>query len=338
MLSWEFRLLDRQDSPIGVLDGVTGGRCEIVAQSPLGGSGSITLDERGQGIDWLTDRVQATFVDGTDRWTVGTWKFASPKETHHAGGMITYEVGLLTKMNIIANDSTEAPFSLLPGDAVIPAVMGLLESSGQTRIALTPSDAVRSSEYTAEAGTSKLKIINELLTGIGYWALWCDGTGQFRVQPYVDPASRPIRRAFQHGDASIHLPDWAHEQNLADVPNRIILRTHGDKDTPALVGVAVNDNPDSPFSFANLGYWTGPEGETVEAESQQVIDQLAARKLADAMHPVSRIEVGHKPVPLDPNDVVEFIPEDGVRRLATVQRMTLDFTTAPDVDAEWREV
>jgi hypothetical protein len=43
------------------------------------------------------------------------------------------------------------------------------------------------------------------------------------------------------------------------------------------------------------------------------------------------------PVPLEPNDLVRFIPEDGVTRLATVQRMAVSFSPFTDVDAEWRE-
>lgn len=342
MQRWEFMLLDAKDRDLRLLDGVTGGRCEIVAQSTLGGSGSLTLDEKGQGIDWMSHRVRATFIVETSKgrtdWIVGTWLFASPKVLHSDSGPVTYETGLLTKMNVPAEDTVEQAFSLAVGAPVIPAVVGLLQSTGETRIAVTPSDAVRTAEYTVEAGTSKLKIINELLGSVGYWSLWCDGSGQFRIEPYTDPASRPVARKFEHGLKSIHLPEWTREQNLTDVPNRIVLRTHGDADTPALVGVAVNDDPDSPFSFVNRGgRWIGPEAETVEAESQDVIDQLAARKLADAMHPVSRITISHMPVPLNPNDLVKFIPEDGATRLATVQRMAVNFSPFTDVDAEWRE-
>jgi hypothetical protein len=338
MLRWSFTLLDAKDRPLRSLDGVKGGSADIVAQSTLGGSGKLNLDHRGQDIDWMSHRVQAWFHNGDDSWPVGTYLLTSPTEKH-TGTVLGYEVGLLTKMIILDEDKVEERFSLDVGDPVLPAVLGLIESTGETRIAVTPSDSVRTAAYTAEAGTSKLAIINELLGSIGYWALWCDGSGQFRVEPYVDPALRRVAFEFVHGAQSLHFPDWDREQNLSDVPNRIILTTRGDQDTPGLVGVAKNEDPTSPFSFQARGNrWIGPPAETVEAESQAVIDQLAGRKLADLMNPVSRLKVTHAMLNLDPNQLVGFTPEDGVRRLATIQRMSMSFDKFTDITAEWREV
>jgi hypothetical protein len=69
-----------------------------------------------------------------------------------------------------------------------------------------------------------------------------------------------------------------------------------------------------------------------------VFDQLAARKLREAMTPVSRLTVTHALMPLEPNALVAFTPEDDVRRLATVQRMSMSFTFDSDIAAEWRQV
>lgn len=341
MLRWSFELLDSSDQPLGALDGVdqqNGGRADIVAQSPLGGSGNLIMDHRGRDIDWMKHRVQAVFHDGDTSWPVGTYLLSSPKEKH-SSTTLGYEIGLLTKMNIPAEGTVDERFSMAVGAPVIPAVVGLLESTGETRIAVTPGDAVRTSEYTAPAGTSKLKIINDLLTGAGYWALWCDGSGQFRVEPYVDPVKRPVAFEFVHGEHSLHMPEWDREQDMSSVPNRIVLVTRGDEDAEGLVGVAVNTDPSSPYSYVNRGNrWIGPEAETVEAETQAVIDQLAARKLADAMNPVARLNVVHAMLDLNPNDLVGFTPEDGVRRLATIQKMSMTFAPFTDIDAEWREV
>lgn len=338
MLAWSFELLDTQDRTLETLDGVKGGSADIVAQSTLGGSGRLLMDHRGADIDWMSHRVRATFHDGATSWPVGTYLLSSPKEKH-TGTVLGYDIGLLTKMIIPDEDTTETRFSLDVGDPVIPAVVALLESTGETRIAVTASDSVRTAPYTVEAGTSKLKIINELLKSVGYWALWCDGSGQFRVEPYVDPALRPVAYEFTHGARSLHFPDWDREQNLSDVPNRIILATRGDEDEPGLRGVAKNEDPASKFSYQQRGNrWIGPPVETVEAESQTIINQLAARKLADLMNPVARLEVSHAMLNLDPNALVGFTPEDGRRRLATIQRMGMRFEKFTPITTEWREV
>lgn len=336
VIRFEHILLDEADAPLRLLHHVTGGDCEIVAQSPLGGNGSLTLDV-GDDIDWMRHRVQTVYIDGEQRWPVGTFLFTSPRERHTATGL-TFDVGLLTKMNIIAEDSIDARLSLPEGEPIIPAVVELLRSTGETRIAATDSDATLRTAITFEPATSKLAIINELLEAAGYWALWCDGSGTFRVEPYVDPAKRSPVIEFQHGETSIHDAEWEHQQDHTSVPNRFITVGRGDEENPALVGIATNENPDSPYSYQARGRWITAKEDGVEGADQTVFDELAARRLRDAMHPVSRLAVTHGMVPLNPNDVVAFTPEDGVRRLATVQRMRIRFRFDTDIDAEWRQV
>ena len=336
MISWSFELLDSEDRPLGDLDGVTGGSCEIVAQSTLGGSARITIDRR-QDIDWMSNRVRVIYHNGAVSWPVGVYLLTAPTENHDAF-TVSYDVGLLTKMSVPSEDTTEARYSLDAGTVIIPAVVALIQSTGEARIAATDSDITLSSPLTWDAGTSKLTIINDLLQAAGYWSLWCDGSGMFRVEPYQDPASRPVAFDFQHGEQSLHMPDWSREQDNTSVPNRFVAVGQGDETTPALVGVATNEDPASPYSYPSRGRWITATEEGVEAASQSIIDQYAARKLRDAMSPVAKLTVAHAMLDLNPNDLVSFTPEDGVRRLATIQRMSMDFTFDTDIQAEWREV
>lgn len=336
MIRWSFELLDSEDRPLGELDGVTGGDAEIVAQSVLGGSGKLTLDHR-RDIDWMSHRVRATYHSGTDSWPVGTYLLTSPTENHTAFG-VSYDVGLLTKMNVISEDTVEDRYSLPAGTLVVPTVVALIESTGETRIAVTDSESELTAGLTWEAGTSKLTIINDLLQAAGYWSLWCDGSGLFRVEPYADPASRPVSFEFAHGEQSLHFPEWGREQNHTSVPNRFVAIGQGDEENPPLVGVATNEDPSSPYSYQARGRWITATEEGVEGDTQNVFDRYAARKLQDAMNPVARLTVTHAMLDLNPNALVAFTPEDGVRRLATVQRMSMDFTFDTDIRAEWREV
>ncbi len=337
MIKWLFKLLDSEDRELRDIDGVTGGSAEIVAQSVLGGSGSLSLDARHE-IDWMAHRVQAIYDNGDESWAVGTYLLTSPHEKHDEFGVTSFEVGLLTKMNVISEDTVEARYSLAAGKKIIPVVVAIIESTGEKRIAVTESATALSSPLTWEAGTSKLTIVNDLLQAAGYWALWCDGSGLFRVEPYADPASRPVSFAFEHGETSVHMPDWGREQDHTSVPNRVVAVAQGDEKAAPLVGVATNENADSPYSYQSRGRWITQTEEGVEAGSQAVIDQFAARKLADAMNPVSRLTVTHAMMQLEPNDLVSFTPEDGVVRFATVQRMSCSFEFDTDIQAEWRQV
>lgn len=346
MLRWSFTLLDSEDRPLRALDGASGGRWQIDAGTLLGGSASIVLNVKAGGdigIDWTSDRVRARFHDGADSYDVGTYLFTSPTQVNSGEGVTGYTVDLLSKMNIPSEDKLESRFAAVAGLNVVNTVITLLNSTGETRIAATPSPSQVRSVLTWDAGTPKLTVINDLLQSIGYWSLWCDGTGLFRVEPYVRPADRPVSYNFEHGEQSVHFPDWQHKQDITSVPNKFIAVSARSGDDPPLVGVAKNVDPASPYSYQNRGKngqgrWITDTETGIEAESQSVIDQIANRRLADRMSPVSKFRVRHAMLPLNRNDLVSFTPADGARRLATVQSMQGTFDPFTDVDAEWRGV
>lgn len=337
---WSFMRLDSEDRPLGLLSSVTGGSGTIAARERLGGSASLTLDEIGQDIDWMRDRVQVIYdpgVVGVDPWPVGTYLFTSPKERHD-GVRVSYDVGLLTKLTVLDEDTVTGRYTLPKGADIIPAVEMLIQSAGEYRIAVTESSAKLGATYVSEPDDSKLTVINDLLAAAGYGALWVDGAGQFRVEPYVLPADRPVAYRFEHGEASVHLPEWEREQNHSIVPNRFVVIGDSDETAPPMRGVAENTNPASPYSFQARGRWITGREEGFDGETQAAFTERAKRRLRDAMSPVSRLTASHAMLPLDPDMLVEFIPEDLVPRMATVQRMTFSFDPFTVVDAEWREV
>lgn len=170
---WVFELLNSADEPIRVLDGVTGGGCEVSATTRLGGSADLSIVETGQGIDWMSHRVSVSYDPGTGdaAWDVGVYMSTSPKEEHD-GFNTVYDVSLLSKMAVVDEDTVETRFSVAAGANIIDTVMDLLDSTGETRVAVTESDKVLAGPMSHDPATSKLTIINDLLSAAGYWGLW----------------------------------------------------------------------------------------------------------------------------------------------------------------------
>lgn len=336
--SWEHWLLNSSDEPVMRLDGVTGGSVTLQGLTRLGGHGTLALDERrGQDIDWLKQRVQHVYHDGEGgSWAVATMLFTSPTE-HYSEYVKSFEVSTLPKTQIIDEDSFEAEYSLAEGINIIDTVVGIIQSTGEARIAVTRSSATLANPQAWEAGESKLTIINDLLDAAGYWSLHVDGAGQFRVEPYVDPGDREAVHHFEQGEASVHFPDWTRSQDLSAVPNRYVCVGQGSDEEPPLVGVAENMDPDSPFSFQARGRWITRREDGVEASSQQVIDQLAQRRLLAAMSPVEHVKATHKMLDLAPNDAIRFT-DSGYSRKLTIQNMTIPFTFDAHILAEWRRI
>lgn len=342
--SWSFLLLDSEDRQIGTIGEVSGGRWDVGALTRLGGSASLSLDYRtGQDIDWMSDRVQAVYdpgIPGIAPWPRGTYLFTSPTELH-SDGLLSFEVALQTKMAVVEADRIPARFSVAPGVNIVDTVVSLIQGSGESRISATPSGAVTPAGRTWEAGTPVREIANDLLATAGYWSLWCDASGLFRVEPWVDPALRPIVMTSRHGDGtSLHYSDWRRVKDDSGVPNRVIVRGQERQDQDPIEGVAENVNLASPYSFAGRGgRWIAADPyEGNDFADQSAADAYAQARLLDLMNPVARLDVMFAMFPVEPNELVEFIPADGVRRLATVQNMSGSFAFDTDISGEWREV
>lgn len=298
-------LLDRRDREKILLDGVVGGEVSLSAATRLRASGSLNLDDVGQDIDWLSDRVRIDYEGNGQRWPLGVFLLAAPTRSYTDEGS-QWKVELLSKLAILDQVKTEQTKSLPAGTVVTDAVVSLIRDCGEDSIALTASPATLSSAMTWEPGTALLTIINDLLSAISYWSLTIDGNGIYQIHPYTRPAQRATAWNFQEGPHSVHLAEWDRDQDIASVPNRIVLVGQGSSDTPALVGAAENTDPASPFSYSARGRWVTRTETGVEASSQDVLTELARRRLIEASTPQATLTVEHMPLPLSPNEVVEW--------------------------------
>lgn len=338
--SYTVTLLDRDDQEIQALDGVTGGSITNNVNARLRQSGSLTLTDRGQDVDWASQRIRIDWHVhtrlGDMTWGLGVFLFAAPKLSQHDGWR-QWSVELLGKLTILDEDAVEETYSVSSGTVVTDLVVSLIQSAGEDRVACTPSDAVTAAMMTWDPGTSKLTIINDLLASINYWSLWTDGEGQYRVEPYVAPAQRPVTWMFEDGESSIHLPEWELDQDTAGVPNKVVLVGQGDEDTPALVGVALNENPDSPYSYQARGRWITYPEDGVEAADQATLDALAQRKLTDLSTPNATISAQHMPIPLLGNERVAWRSQ-GEMADAIVQQATLSLEASALMSSDLLEV
>mgnify|MGYP000902892572 CR=1 FL=1 len=295
------RLLDEQDQEIRVLDGVMGGSVSLSATTRLRASGQLSIQETGEEIDWLSHRVRIDYEPvGMEPWSLGVFLLSSPQDSHSESGT-SWDVDLLGKLAVLDGDSIEQTLAVPAGTNLVEAAHQLIRDAGETRVAVTPSTATSASEMVWDPGTSVLTVVNELLDAAGYWACFTDGAGVVHLEPYVRPAARARTFNFVEGETAIHSAEWTREQDLAAVPNRVLLVGQGDQDRPALVGVATNEDPQSRFSRQRRGRWITVSETGVEAADQATITAKARRKLIEASTPQAKLQVSHMPIPVAPN-------------------------------------
>lgn len=321
----------------GRLDGVTSCRVEHNVNAAIRGGCSLSLrDVAGQDLDWASVRFRPWVRVNNLTWPLGVFLPASPSLSHDEFGS-AWEVPCLDKTSILDQDVMTSSYSVPVGTVVTDRVADLIAGAGESSVAITPSTLTTRSPQTWEPGTSRLRIINDLLDGINYFSLWADRRGLYRAEPYRRPQDRALAATFAAGEASIHSPRWSRAQDIAGVPNRTVLVVEGDEDTPGMVATADNADPASPYSIPSRGRVVARTYTGVEAADQPTLDAMAARYLADASTPSATLEVQHASVPLDGNDVVRFA-SSGVDTLAVVEGWQVDLTPGSLMTGNWREV
>jgi hypothetical protein len=340
MTTFRFDLFTRAEAALGNLDGVEKGEVDFTSSASVHSGGALEIVDNGQSVDWLNDRVRpVVIIDGLPEIRLGMFVFSeAPEEWGDTGR--SWPVKLLDKTSILDQDEVEATYSLDAGTVITTAVATLITSTGETNLAVTPSTATLAGPLSWEAGTSKLKIVNDLLSVAGYFSLYCNGDGQFIAKPYVRPAARPIRYEFLDGEQAIYSPDFVKDVDLFAIPNKFIAVGKGDATTAALVAVATNTDPASPYSIANRGRTIAKSVTGIEAADQAVLDEYARRRLIELTSPTSSIDVAHMMVPdLTFNDAVRLrrVPA-GVDARHVVTKMVVSFDATALVRSSLQEV
>lgn len=351
--AYRFDLLSPTEELIGPLDGVEGGNVEWTAYTAIKGGGALDVLDRKQEVDWLNVRVHpvallsSTGLEEPTEVGLGIYLPAAPVEQWTALGR-SWRVELLDKLTVleeIVTDEDGNPVTYVApiGANVLALVVDLIQSLGETAPAIEPDAKVLTQSMVWDVGTSILTIINDLLQANGYGSIWTDGMGQFRVTPYVPPSARtPVYEAlapFTPGEQSLMSPEWTNDRDIYSIPNRYVAISSGSGDEEAMVAVATNEDPASPFSYQARGRWVTHVQTDVEASSQADLLARAQMGLAQMSSVTSGITISHVYLPdLRLNETVRFTnPAAGLDLLCYVTKTNVEFDPTALCQSEIRE-
>lgn len=350
---------DGQD--IGLLDGVESGSVTLSATSRLRASGQLSLTETSQRIDWFNMHARVDYVPvGMPGWPVATFVMSSPTRSVN-DHRVTREVELLSTLAYLDRMATDrieqvshahltdvTQWSLTARYAARARNLRM----GFTRFLEWGKDGQYGDileAITYDVGTNVLTMFNDCARVVGWGALTPDPYGVITGGPYIRPSRRPVSYVFREGDAAIHSADWTIDRDVFSVPNVVIcVGTPGSDDTqrgeskysagptPAVVGVARNDNPRDPLSTVNRGEIMHVET-GVKATSQAAINQIAQRILTEKAMPAASLVIEHLPINIRPGEVVEFISQ-GQRLRGTVQEMKIPLSPTALVTTTIKEI
>lgn len=336
------------DTFLGTLDGVTDGSLGWVQNAAVKGGGHASVADLSvaqAGMMKIGDLALASVrlrpvcvIKGLPDNPLGIFLVsASPEEWDDTGRV--YGLELLDKCTVPDQDAFEQSYAVAAGTLILPLVRTILASCGEYIVIDSSVTLATSSNMVWEAGTSKLKIINDLLDVAGYNSLWMDGTGNFQATPRVLPADRPINyevlgvpRELLDGEDSIYRSQWKREKDSYDVPNKVIAVQAADgADQAALIGSWTNQDPSSPYSYQARGRWITHTVDSVECPDgtdPQVVAFLQKRAqttLIQMSSTQAQVKVEHLPIPVRVSDVLRFAnTKAGVDSRHVITRIDLD--------------
>lgn len=364
--TFRFELLEHDpvsgvDSLSGVLDGVKpSGSLTWLSGRAVRKAGTLTVVDlavarggmiRAADVNWFRTRIRPVMVvEGLPEIPLGVYVVTGDPEQWSSTGR-EIDIEMHEKSITLVEDLIDSTFVAPAGVPILSVVQSVVASAGE-QIDVGEDDArVLAQPMVWPAADSKLRIVNDLLEVLGYNALWMDGGGAFRATPWVAPAARSIRysmlndaegnrlaRALSDGAQSIYSPDWTRDRDKFGVPNRVIAVQTGEGDSAPLVGVATNENPDSPFSFQSRGRWITRPVEDVEvpdysgeadpvAATVAFLNARAQQSLTLASAVQDSVSITCLPIPVELLDAVVFASTPaGVEGRHTVRSATVPLT------------
>lgn len=158
-----------------------------------------------------------------------------------------------------------------------------------------------------EAGTSKLQIVNDLLSAINYESISFDEDGFAIVKPYVSPQDRAAEFSYQDNDLSVIYPEMVQEYDLFSIPNRWIL-TVSDPDRDAITVDFTNMDPASPTSTVRRGRTITSFVQEEDSDSEATLIQKASRLAFESSQVFEAVEFSTGIMPIHSgNDVYSIV-------------------------------
>lgn len=212
-------------------------------------------DLSGYTWDYLASGGKARRKEAAERWEeipLGVFVPSTPTRSYD-GASVTYSVEAYDLTVIIAEDCVTDHCFIAEGTNYIDAVEALLLSAGIDSVISTPSAEVLPTAREFEIGTSKLSIINTLLTEINYNTVTVNSDGVFLLTPYTEPTPDDISIRYSADEISVMGYPATTELDLYGVPNIFIAVCSNPELGTDLKSVYTNDNPASELSTIRRG-------------------------------------------------------------------------------------
>lgn len=241
-------------------------------------SGFKLDDQTLRDIDPFQHRIKPWWVleDGTE-WPLGVYVFTDAAK--HRGTYVDTLTTTLLDQDFILDQGTRTTFGVGQNGSILNGVVDVINQVRITNYRIpAASSSVVADPVTWPAGTSRLKILNDLCNLAGWLPPYFDNDGvlTIRVPPDID-RDPPDHRYSSHYSRVLR-STIVENENLLDAPNVYLVVCSGPSSSEITAFAAVD--ADLPFSVQNRRFEvvnvTRVQGITTTDQAQQIANILAS--------------------------------------------------------------
>lgn len=206
-------------------------------------------------------------------------------------------------LSILSNAIVGVPYTVKKNQNVVYVATQIAQEVG-LQVNAEPSSFVMTKDYTFNAGTNKLQIVNELLAMASYLPCYPDAMGI--IQMKSSTSQTPVF-VFQNDDKSIMLPEIVQKNDWQSTPN--IVRMLYNIDDACIEAWAKNVSG-SKASLTNRGNreitYYEEIGELGAGDKANNMKRLAENKLLELSADIEYVTFSHAYVPISIYDLIEI--------------------------------
>lgn len=232
---FEFAILDRTLAKIDAVKPVKSSTITISNDTTRATMRSLTgfelASDEGAAFEEVGARIQPWMVlENGDKAPLGVFLFVDARRVRSSRG-IPFQ-GSMSDLTFVVDQQSEISFGVNPGDLLQDAVAAILTERGVPSFVIDPTGVVCGSTPIGwPAGTSWLRIVNELAAKMGCLPLYFGPTGQGRVR--VAPNLAAVDPAVTYEDGlNIYDSGIAEWNDILTAPNLFVVVDTGSNSAP----------------------------------------------------------------------------------------------------------
>lgn len=313
VLDFRYDRLGADFSYRGPVTTMTGGSVAYDSLADIKRTAKFALVDDGT-IDFLADRikpwVRLRMPDGGwVEWPQGVFLLSTPVRKLATSGVVSRDVDAYDQAVILNGDLVADRYTVAAGTAYTTAITAL--TSDLPLRSITTSSLTLPAAMDWDPGTSRLTILNALLSAINYRSAWFDENGTLICEPYVAPDTVTPVYTYATDSASVITGEIDDTLDLYSVPNRWVLVV-SNPEGASIVSRYTNTASTSPTSTVSRGRTITDFRTGEDAADQATLDAKVARLAFEASQVFQSVDFSTAIMPMHSNADVLGVVVNGL--------------------------